>query len=145
MSEQIEGVKFSEFFKNLPMASESEAESSEVMVRTQDELKRSKGNSFGGKQVFYVTYGSTTFADIEQAIADGKCVKCDVSGYTYELVQVLSDKITFALTNNVNGTISQETIWVTSDDEWDGESVNVACKSYVDNMLGNIEALLEAI
>lgn len=107
---------------------------------------------------FTAIYNTTPFADIEQAIADGYCVKCDVSGYTYELVHVLSDKITFALTNNVNGSIAQETVWVTSDNEWDGEAVNLANasdvttalngkadKTYVDDMLGNVEALLAAL
>lgn len=107
---------------------------------------------------FTAIYNTTPFADIEQAIADGYCVKCDASGYTYELVQALSDKITFALTNNVNGSIAQETVWVTSDNEWDGEAVNLANasdvttalngkadKTYVDDMLGNVEALLAAI
>lgn len=107
---------------------------------------------------FTAIYNTTPFADIEQAIADGYCVKCDASGYTYELVQALSDKITFALTNNVNGSIAQETVWVTSDNEWDGEAVNLANasdvttalngkadKTYVDDMLGNVEALLAAL
>lgn len=93
-----------------------------------------EGSGGGGSidsATYVATYGSTTFADIQQAIADGKCVKCDVSGYTYELVQALSDKITFALTNNVNGSIVQETIWVTSDNEWDGESISIAKASDV--------------
>lgn len=110
------------------------------------------------KATFTAIYSTTPFADIEQAIADGYCVKCDASGYTYELVQALSDKITFALTNNVNGSIAQETVWVTSDNEWDGEAVNLANasdvttalnakadKTYVDDMLGNVEALLAAL
>lgn len=108
-------------------ATADEIKNGVVMVRTASgEMKQAPGNKLGEKAVFEAIYDVTTYADIEQAIADGYCVKCDVSGYTYELVHVLSDKITFALTNNVNGSIAQETVWVTSDNEWDGESVNVA-------------------
>lgn len=140
-------------------ATADEIKNGVVMVRTASgEMKQAPGNKLGEKAVFEATYGVTTYADIEQAIADGYCVKCDVSGYTYELVQALSTKITFALTNNVNGSIAQETVWVTSDNEWDGEAVNLANasdvttalngkadKTYVDDMLGNVEALLAAL
>lgn len=114
-----------------------------VLPKNTSELENDSG--FIDSATFTAIYNTTPFADIKEAVDNGYCVKCDVSGYTYELVQALSDKITFALTNNVNGTIVQETIWVTSNDEWEGEGVNVASKSYVDTMLGNIEALLEAI
>lgn len=88
------------------------------------ELENDSG--FIDTATFTAIYNTTPFADIKEAVDNGYCVKCDVSGYTYELVQALSDKITFALTNNVNGSIAQETIWVTSDNEWDGEAVNLA-------------------
>lgn len=116
-----------DYINQLPQASESEIKAGHMLVRTASgEMKQAPGNKLGEKAVFEAIYGVTTYADIEQAIADGYCVKCDASGYTYELVEALSDKITFALTNNVNGSIAQETVWVTSDNEWDGESVNVA-------------------
>lgn len=93
------------------------------------ELENDSG--FIDSATFTAIFNTTPFADIKEAVDNGYCVKCDVSGYTYELVQALSDKITFALTNNVNGSIAQETIWVTSDNEWDGEAVNLAKASDV--------------
>lgn len=127
-----------------------------VLPKNTSDLQNDSG--FIDTATFTAIYNTTPFADIEQAVADGYCVKCDASGYTYELVQALSDKITFALTNNVNGSIAQETVWVTSDNEWDGEAVNLANasdvttalngkadKTYVDDMLGNVEALLAAL
>lgn len=83
-------------------------------------------------QATYVAaYGRTTFADIQSAISEGKCVKCDMTGYTYELVNELPNKITFSATNNVDGVVTQETVWINSDNTWNNDGINLAKASDV--------------
>lgn len=93
----------------------------------------------GGASAFKAIYGTTSYAEVLAAINADSIVICDVSGYIYQYVNKDSTKIVFALTEkNSSGNVMNETVWVNSDDTWDGEAIRVAKHSEVPTLTSQL-------
>lgn len=142
-------------------ATATEIKNGVVMVRTASgELKQAPGNKLGEKAVFEATYGVTTYAEIIAALDAGQAVVCVSRGNVYQLDgTVTATGYTFTRNwKDENGKVYSSFAKVDSADAWTNQNVEVAKasdvttalnakadKTYVDDMLGNVEALLAAL